>query len=87
MPLRDKIRQEAKQVALQVVNAIATRQNQVTTNQSAIGRVQSFSQDSLGNRLVTVTDPYGRSLTLTLTSNRVLGTGDSVVIVNGTLAQ
>lgn len=85
--LKDKIDKQIREVAYQTVMQVATRQNQVNTNQSGMGKVQRLFLDDNGNRKAEVLDQYGKIQTISLISSRVLGTGDHVVMINNSLGQ
>lgn len=82
--LRDKIDKQITEVAYQVIASIVTRQNQSNANQSGMGQVSSVFEED-GIRKAKVTDQYGKSRTITLTSSRIIGKGDAIILINGNL--
>lgn len=85
--LRDKIDKQIREIAFQTVMQVATRQNQVNTNQSGMGKIQRLFLDDSGNRKAEVIDQYGKKQTISVISSRILGTGDHVVMINNNLGQ
>lgn len=83
MSLKDKIDQQITEVATQVVELVATRQNMVTSNQNGAGKVQRIYLDDSGARMCDIVNQYGQVQTVGLVADRPLGKGDTVIINGG----
>lgn len=85
--LRDKIDKQIREIAYQTVMQVVTRQNQTNANQSGMGKVNRLFLDDSGNRMAEVIDQYGKVKNISLISSRMLGPGDSIVLINNNLGQ
>lgn len=83
MSLKDKIDKDITEIATQVVEIVATRQNMVTSNQNGAGKVQRIYTDDTGTRKCDIVNQYGDVQTVGLIADRPLGKGDTVIINGG----
>lgn len=83
MSLKDKIDKDITEIATQVVEIVATRQNMVTSNQNGAGKVQRIYTDSTGTRKVEIINQYKQVQSIDLIADRPLGKGDTVIVQGG----
>lgn len=84
--LKDKITEIARTTAILVVNQQAAITAASNSN-SGTSSIQSISVDTNGNRVATVLDASGSMNTVYLNTNRPVGVGSNVLILNGNIAQ
>lgn len=85
--LRDTIDKRIREIAYQTVMQVVTRQNQTNANQTGMGQVNRLFLDDNGNRMAEVLDQYGKIKTVNVISSRIIGKGDSIVLLNNNLGQ
>lgn len=86
--LRDKIVEIARTTAIQIANQqVAASSASNSNNFAGTSTIQSISLDTNGNRIAKVLDSSGSISTVFLNTDRPVGVGSNVLIINGNIAQ